>query len=111
MNTTKLTVRLPKQLHRLLKRKAQRDDRSLNQEIVMALEKHVDENKETAYPTSEYERTLRVIRESGLWEPIGSAWDRYIDQATHTTVDEVRQMWRGQAPLSEDIITDRGERG
>jgi hypothetical protein len=26
------------------------------------------------------------------------------------TIEEIREMWKGKRPLSEDIIADRGER-
>jgi hypothetical protein len=41
---------------------------------------------------------------------LGPWVDKYIEAASDVTIEEVREMWKGQRPLSEDIIADRGER-
>ncbi|MDH7486026.1 MAG: toxin-antitoxin system HicB family antitoxin [Anaerolineae bacterium] len=106
--TAKLTVRLPGLLHRRLKKQAQATKRSLNRVIVEALWR--DLGGEETQPLSEYERTMQVIRESGLLATLGPEWDRYIEDAPDMTHEEIREALRGLSPLSEDIIADRGPR-
>ena len=107
MGVVKLTVRLPDPLHKTLQRKAQKDRRSLNQTIIEMLW-HALEVGET-YETGR-ERARSVLRESGMLIERGDWADEYIEAAPDVTVEEVRELWRGQRPLSEDIIADRGER-
>jgi len=107
MGLVKLTVRLPDALHKSLKRKAQDEKRSLNQTIIEGLWRSLE--AEAAYGT-ERERTQHVLRESGLAVEPGDWLDGYIEAAPDVTVEEVRKLWEGQRPLSEDIIADRGER-
>jgi len=107
MGVVKLTVRLPESLHKALQRKAQREKRSLNQTIVEGLWCAL--GTEPAYET-ERERTMRVLRESGMLVELGPAWDKYIEGAPDMTTDEIREALRGQPPISEDIIADRRER-
>jgi hypothetical protein len=107
MSVVKLTVRLPESLHRALQCKAQSEKRSLNQTIVEQLW-HALEARAT-YET-EHERTRRVLRESGILVEPGDWVDKYIEAAPDVTVEEIRGLWKGQRPLSEDIIADRGER-
>jgi predicted DNA-binding protein len=106
--TAKITVRLPLPLHERLKEVARATKRSLNKVIVDALWRGLE--REEAEPLSEHERVMRVIRKSGLWEPMGPGWDKYIEGAPDMTVEEIREALRGLSPLSEDIIRDRGER-
>jgi len=108
METAKLTVRLPKQLHQILRERAARSAQSLNKVIVNTLWRGLE--REEAEPLSEHERVMRAIRKSGLWEPTGPGWDKYIEGAPDMTVEELREALRGISPLSEDIIADRGER-
>lgn len=108
MEMVKLTVRLPKQLHQILRERAAQSAQSLNRVIVGTLWRGL-ERKEAA-PLSEYERTMAAIRKSGLWEPTGPGWDKYIEGVPDMTVEELREALRGIPPLSEDIIADRGER-
>lgn len=108
METAKLTVRLPKQLHQTLRERAARSAQSLNKIIVDALWRGLE--REEAESLSEYERTMAAIHKSGLWEPMGPGWDKYIEGAPDMTVEELRESLRGIPPLSEDIIADRGER-
>ena len=107
MGVVKLTVRLPEALHKALQRKARSENRSLNQTIIenlwCALESAV------TYET-EHERTMRVLHESGMLVELGPEWDKYIEGAPDMTAEEIREALRGQPPISEDIITDRGER-
>jgi len=109
MSTVKLTVRLPEALHRVLRQKAEDGDRSLNATLVDFLWRGLDSEK-ADYEESERARVERVLRESGLLAELGPYWDKYIEAAKGVTIEEVREMWRGQRPLSEDIIADRGER-
>jgi hypothetical protein len=104
----KITVRLPRALQRPAQEKARRTKRSLNRLIADAVQREV-ERPEPAY-ANEHERVLAVLKESGLLdEPWGAEWDSHI-QGPIPTLEEVRQMLRGQPPLSEDIIEMRGER-
>lgn len=110
MNTVKLTVRLPAGIHRRLRHRAQEENRSLNQVVVDAVDMLL-QKKEPEYPQlSEYERTMQVLRDNDMLAELGPEWDKYIEAAPDVTVEEIREMWEGQAPLSEDIIADRGER-
>ena len=106
MGVVKLTVRMPDALHKALKRKAQSEQCSLNQTIVEELWQSLE--TETAYET-ERERTRRVLRESGTLVELGPDWDKYIDGAPDMTAEEIRDALHGLAPISEDIIADRGE--
>jgi hypothetical protein len=108
METAKLTVRLPKQLHQTLRERAVRSAQSLNKVIVSTLWRGLE--REEAEPLSEYERTMAAIRKTGMVTTLGPEWDKYIEAAEDISVEEVRQMWEGLPPLSEDIIADRGER-
>ena len=108
MEMAKLTVRLPKQLHQILRERAARSAQSLNRVIVDTLWRGLE--REEAEPLSEHERVMRAIRKSGLWEPMGPGWDKYIEGAPDMTAEELREALRGIPPLSEDIIADRGER-
>ena len=108
METAKLTVRLPRQLHQTLQEQAARSAQSLNKVIVSTLWRGL-ERKETT-PPSEYERTMAAIRKTGMVTTLGPEWDKYIEAAKDISVEEVRRMWEGLPPLSEDIIADRGER-
>lgn len=106
----KLTVRLPIGTHRRLKRCAQEEHRSLNQIIVHAVELLLQKSEVERQQLSEYDRTMQVIRASGLWEPMGPEWNKYIDGAPDMTADEIREALRGLSPLSAAVIADRGER-
>jgi hypothetical protein len=104
----KITVRLPKALRRPAQEKARRTKRSLNRLIVDAVQREV-ERPEPVY-ANEHERVMAVLKESSLLdEPWRAQADSHI-QGPVPTLDEVRQMLRGQPPLSEDIIEMRGER-
>jgi len=107
MGVVKLTVRLPEALHKALQRKAQSEKHSLNQIIVERLWESLD--IEARHETG-HERIMRVLRESGMLVELGPAWDKYIEGTPDVTVEEIRELWKGQRPLSEDIIADRGER-
>ncbi len=106
MGVVKLTVRLPEPLHKALRRKAQSENRSLNQTVVEGLWRALE--SEATYET-EHERVQRVLRESGMLIELGPAWDKYIDGAPDMTTEEIREALRGLPPISEDIIADRGE--
>ena len=108
METAKLTVRLPKQLHQILRERAVRSAQSLNRVIVDTLWRGLE--REEAEPRSEYEHTMAAVRKTGLLMTLGPEWDKYIEDAPDMTVEELREALRGISPLSEDIIADRGER-
>lgn len=58
---------------------------------------------------TERERTLRVLKESGLLAPLGPEWDKMLSGKPILSHEELREMLKGQPPLSEDIIEMRGE--
>ena len=108
METAKLTVRLPKQLHQILRERAVRSEQSMNKVIVDTLWRGVEH--EQAAPLSEYEHAMAAIRKTGLLMTLGPEWDKYVEDAPDMTVEELREALRGISPLSEDVIADRGER-
>jgi len=104
----KITVRLPGTLREPAREKARRTRRSLNRLIADAVQREV-EQPDVTYE-DERERTLRVLKESGLLdEPLGPSWDKYAAGAPLLTHEELREALKGQRPLSEDIIEMRGE--
>ena len=98
METAKLTVRLPKRLHQTLRKQAVRSAQSLNKVIVSTLWRGLE--REEAEPLSEHERVMRTIRKSGLWEPMGPGWDKYIEGAPDMTAEWLRESLRGIHPLT-----------
>lgn len=109
MPEVKLTVRLPVDLHTRLRQRAHQRDTSLNQVIIDAI-RHDLEQEETM-PRSERERVLQVIKESGLYEPLGPEWRKFIENAPELSYAELRQrVGELSPPLSETIIEDRGPR-
>lgn len=109
MESVKLTVRLPKLLHETLRRRARRQNCSLNKTIVEMLWQGVDSQQE-AYALSQREQLLTAIREAGL-KVVELDWvDKYVEAAPGVTIEEIREIWKGKRPLSEDIIAGRGER-
>lgn len=108
-SNVKLTVRLPVALHQRLRRRAREDNLSLNQTIIQVVQQGLDSNSSNE-PLSEHERVLRVLKESGLYEPLGPEWNKYIENASEISIDELWAETEGMPPLSEDIIADRGER-
>ncbi|MCP4359432.1 MAG: toxin-antitoxin system HicB family antitoxin [Chloroflexi bacterium] len=102
----KLTLRLPPDLHAQLKQLALESSHSLNKMIVETLRKGLP--AEVIYEETEQERALRVIKEAGLWEPMGSDWPDVEDPGlTHA---EIREMLKGVPPLSDIIIEEREPR-
>ena len=106
--TVKLTLRLPLGLHGQIKRSAHELNRSLNAMIVEMLQKEM--TKEFAYEETEREKTLRVIRESGLVEPLGPQWFEGLDDEPDLTHEELWKEMEGVPPLSEVIIAEREPR-
>ena len=104
--TVKLTLRLPPGLHEQIKRNAHELKRSLNAMIVETLRKGL--TKEFTYEETKREKSLRVIRECGLVEPLGSEWPNVEDPGI--THKELRELLKGVPPLSELIIDDREPR-
>jgi hypothetical protein len=66
------------------------------------------EKPEATYET-ERQRTLRVLKESGLLAPLGPEWDEMLSGKPILSHAEILKMMVGQRPLSEDIIEMRGE--
>ena len=104
----KMTVRIPPNLHKRLKIRAQASSQSLNSVIVDALQQSIDQD-EKLYETQE-EHAWRLLREKGLWEPLGPIWDDYLKDAPEISHEELREMMKGVPPLSKIIIEDRGPR-
>ncbi len=102
----KITVRLPGTLREAAREKARRTRRSLNRLIADAVQREI-EKPEVAYET-DHERVTAVLKEAGMWAPLGPEWDKYIQEPV-PTLEEVRKMLEGQPPISEDIIEMRGE--
>lgn len=108
MEAVKMTVRLPVETHRRLKRRAQEERNSLSQAVAIAVEQWLAAGTERAH--SEQERVQHVLRESHTLVKLGDWVDKYIEAAPDVTIEEIRELWMGQRPLSEDIIANRGER-
>ena len=103
--TVKLTVRLPTQLHRVLKERAVEYHVSLNQAVIDTL---TAELAPESHEETEAEKFDRMLRESGLLAK--TDWmDKYIEGADIPSLEEVR-AWLGGVPLSDWIIEDRGPR-
>jgi hypothetical protein len=58
---------------------------------------------------TDHERVLAVLKESGLLAPLGPEWDQMLSGKPILSHEELREMLKGQPPLSEDIIEMRGE--
>ena len=104
----KMTVRIPPNLHKRLKQRALVSSQSLNSVIIDALQQSVDQD-EKLYETQE-DHAWRLLREKGLWEPLGPIWDEYLKDASEISHAELREMMKDVPPLSEIIIEDRGPR-
>ena len=107
--TVKLTVRLPAALHTRLRRRARENDLSLNRIIIEAVQRGL-ESEPPQEMLSEREQILKVLKESGLYDPLGPGWEEYTRNASDISIDELWAETKGMPPLSEDIIADRGER-
>jgi hypothetical protein len=108
-NTVKLTVRLPAGIHQRLQRRAQEENRSLNQVVVDAVDLLLQKGFE--YPQlSEYDRTIQILRENNMLDPVGSEFDQYLSGEPLMTADEIREALGDIPPVSEIVIADRGER-
>ena len=109
-NMVKLTIRLPAGIHRRLKRRAQEQNRSLNQVVVDAVDGLLQKKEPQYLQLSEYERTMQVLRDNDMLEPMGPEWDKYINGVPDMTIDEIHEALRGVPPLSKVVIAERGER-
>ncbi|MDI6768142.1 MAG: Arc family DNA-binding protein [Anaerolineales bacterium] len=106
--TVKLTLRIPAGLHEKLWQRARTTERSLNTVLVETIQHGLSE--ETTYPETERERVIRVLRDSGLWEPQGTEWKKYSESAPKLSYREWREKLSGVPPLSEAIIEEREPR-
>ena len=95
-------------LHRQLKEHAGDMGCSLNSTIVDALRKGL--SKETTYDETEREKVLRVMREAGLWEPLGPIWDDLVAESPGSDYEELWEELKNVPPLSDVIIEERGPR-
>lgn len=101
----KLTVRLPAELHRALKERAEEYSVSLNQAMVDTLAASL-----VAPVTEESDRdkAIRILEAAGMLSDTSSLI--YVPEDTpHATLEEVREWLKG-VPLSDWIIEDRGPR-
>jgi hypothetical protein len=109
-STVKLTVRLPAALHQRLRRRARENNLSLNQTIIQEVQRGLDSTPPDETPP-ERERVMRVLKESGLYDPLGPEWRKFIDDESELSHEELRQrIGELSPPLSETIIEDRGPR-
>lgn len=104
----KLTLRLPPKLHAQLKRHAAKRNRSLNKTMIETL--RLGLTQDTKYDESEREKALRVIREGGMWEPMGPEWDDELANAPDYSFEEWQEKLKGVPPLSDAIIEEREPR-
>lgn len=103
---TKLTVRLPAELHKALKNQAHETGTSLNRIVVEALWRSLPEKP----GETDYDRTGRVLRECGLWKPFEPDWYAVDERILNMSHAELREMVGDVGLLSEMIIEDRGLR-
>ena len=106
--TIKLTLRMPAWLHQQLQRYAQAENQSLNKVILETIKTGL--NQKITYPEREDERVERVLRESGLLEPLGPQWFKDLEDVPDLTHEELWELTKGISPLSETIIEDREPR-
>lgn len=108
--TVKLTVRLPAQLHRVLKERAAEYNVSLNQAVVDTLT--AEWVVKPPAEETEREKVRRVLREAGMLADM--SWTNelakeLLNGEEPATLEEVRD-WLTGVPLTEWIIEDRGPR-
>ncbi|GAB4535840.1 MAG: hypothetical protein Kow0063_20620 [Anaerolineae bacterium] len=109
-SNVKLTVRLPAALHQRLRRRAREGNLSLNQAIIQAVKRGLD-SEAPDETLSERERVLRVLEASGLYEPLGPGWHKFVGDEPVLSHQELRQqIGKLSPPLSETVIEDRGPR-
>jgi hypothetical protein len=106
--TVKLTLRLPAALHEKLRQRAQANSQSLNLTALEAMREGLSQS--TISYANDEERVWRALRESGLWEPLGPEWLEGMEDVPVLTHEEIRELMKGVAPLSDIIIEDRGPR-
>jgi len=104
----KLTLRLPPNLHAQLKQRSRDLNNSLNTIIIETLRSGLTQEQKSS--ETKEERAWRVIRESGLWEPLGPIWDEEIAKAPDITYEELWEELKDVPPLSEIIIEEREPR-
>src|SRR3989304_8222590 len=97
LQTIKTTLRLPGDLHRQLEKRAKATKQSVNRVIVDAIRRGL---AQPLAEESERDRTIRVLRESGLCEPLGPEWDEHIAAAPDLTPAHLPEPLTGAPPLS-----------
>ncbi len=107
-DTIKLTLRLPVWIHQQLQQYAQAEHQSLNNAILETLKSGL--NQKITYPEREDQRVERVLRESGLLEPLGPQWFQGLEDVPDLSHEELWALTEGISPLSETIIEDREPR-
>ena len=105
---SKLTVRLPDGLHHRLRQRSNMLGLSLNQVIVNNLQARLAQKEDGS---SEKERAISVLQETGLVRDIGKEWNSLISRAEKVDRDtlckSLSSKMKGK-PLSEIIIEERG---
>lgn len=105
MNMATLTLELPKDLLRLLQKRASERGQELQEAALRILQKEL-----TPEAKSEREQVIEVLRASGLVRPLSEELRQMIDPSvTHEEV-EAAFAEAGGKPLSEIIIEQRRER-
>ena len=100
-----LTLKLPKDLLRLLQKRASEGGQELQETVLRILQKEL-----TPEARSERERVAEVLQASGLVRPLSEELRQMIDPSiTHEEV-EAALAKAGGKPLSEIIIEQRRER-
>ena len=106
--TVKLTLRLPKGLHRQIKERAAAQNYSLNAMLVETIRRGMDE--QPPREETEREKYERVLREAGLLTTLSPKWYRGLKNAPEIPHEELWEMLDGTPPLSEIIIEEREPR-
>ena len=111
----KLTVRIPSNVHKALKRQAQNQGTSLNKMVVETL--HAGLRAEKRLSLSEREKIIRLLEEDGLLaaqsqpeELVDRVSLRSVRENRKSKYAELRDQLKGLPPASELIIQDREPR-
>lgn len=102
----KITVRLPARLQPKVEQRARAAHQSINQTIIEAVEAGLEQ---PLPQLSEREKVQQVLKEAGMLQELGPEFYARHIKGPIPTLDEVRAIFKGQPPLSEEIIEMRGE--
>lgn len=107
LQTIKMTLRLPGELHRELEKRAKATRKSLNAIVVDAIRRGLTQ---PPVEESEYERAIRALKESGLLTKPGLTWQNYPDSAEILSHQELQRKLAGLPSVSDLIIEEREPR-